>query len=176
MLALNQLVGTSSLILQVLVIGLLVLYVVRHPAIEKLVAKYALWAGFALSLSGVVISLVYSEYYGLIPCGLCWFGRIFLYPQALIFAIALGRRDSSAVIYTLWLSVIGLIISGYHHYLQLGGNEVLPCPASGASDCARRYLFEYGYITFPLVGFMVFAAIITLSLFVLRQKRAGVKT
>jgi len=53
----------------------------------------------------------------------------------------------------------------------MGGNGVLPCPASGVSDCARRYVFEYGYITLPLIGATLFVFLIVLMLFLLRARR-----
>jgi len=35
---------------------------------------------------------------------------------------------------------------------------------SAITDCAERYLFEFGYITFPLMSFTIFAFLIILML------------
>ncbi|MCR4281018.1 MAG: hypothetical protein NUV88_01655, partial [Candidatus Kaiserbacteria bacterium] len=58
------------------------------------------------------------------------------------------------------------------HYLQMGGASLVPCPAaaSEAVDCAVRFLYELGYITFPLMSFSVFAFLIIVMLFVRRRK------
>lgn len=95
-----------------------------------------------------------------------------MYPQAVLFAIALFIKDAKAALYSIWLSVFGAGIALYQHYLQMGGHDVLPCPASGAGDCAKRFLFEFGYVTFPLVAFSLFVFLIVLMLFVRRRARA----
>lgn len=169
---LNYLVGTATLLLQVAVIALIFIYIWRDAFVERLVARYALIVAWLLAAASLVMSLVYSEYFGIIPCGLCWLTRTVMYPQAIILGIAAYKRDASVVIYSIALSAVGAVITLYQHYLQMGGSEVFQCPASGASDCARRYLFEYNYITLPLVGATVFVAIIVLMLYLRRATRA----
>lgn len=170
---LNWLLGIATLLMHVAILGLVALYFVRDVRLEGLVVRFALPLGFLLAGAGVVISLVYSEYFGLVPCGLCWLGRVFLYPQAIIFLIASWKRDVGVSLYAIALSIPGLLIALYQHYLQMGGAGVLPCPASGESDCAKRFLFEFDYITFPLIGATTFALIIVLMLFLRRAAREG---
>lgn len=165
---LNYLVGTGTLLVQIATAGLLFMYFWRHAALERLVARYAILLAWLLAAVSLVMSLVYSDYFGIIPCGLCWLGRVFMYPQAVILGIAEYKHDTKIAIYSIWLSAIGAVISLYQHYLQMGGSEVFQCPASGVSDCAKRYLFEYNYITLPLVGATVFIAIIVLMLYLQR--------
>ena len=174
-LELNYLVGLGTVLLQVGALVLLLAYLFpKNPLAEfigNLAGRYGILLGFVFSLFGLVMSLVYSEYFGVEPCGLCWLSRVFMYPQALLFGIALFIRDTKIALYSIWLSAFGAAISLYHHYLQMGGHSVLPCPASGAADCAKRFIFEFGYITFPLVGFSVFAFLIVLMLFVMKRAR-----
>jgi len=170
----NFLVGTATLGLQIVSLVLVVLYFFQPKYLERLVVKWALLVSFVFASIGVVMTLIYSEYFGIIPCGLCWLGRMFLYPQAVILGLAFYRRDLAIAFYSIVLSSIGLIISLYTHYLQMGGASILPCPASGSSDCARRYLFEYGYITLPLSGATLFVFLIILMLFLWRAKRENV--
>ncbi len=171
LLTLNWLVGIGTFLLQLVVVGLTALYILRNQAVQTVVAKYAIWGAFLTTLGATFMSLVYSDHYGIVPCGLCWLSRIMMFPQVILFGIALYRKERAIAFYSLVLSVIGLAISLYHHYIQMGGGHALPCPASGASDCAKRYIFEMGYITFPLVGATVFAFVIILMLFVLRSER-----
>src|SRR6059036_3097018 len=63
-------------------------------------------------------SLYFSEVLNFIPCTLCWYQRIFMYPLAIILGIAFYRNDQGIFRYTLPLSIIGMIISGYHIALQ----------------------------------------------------------
>lgn len=171
---LNYLIGVSTVLMQILSVGLIALYFLREQTLERLVARYALTISFLLACGGVVMSLIYSEYFGIVPCGLCWLSRIALYPQAVLFLIAAWKKDRQIAIYAIALSVFGLAVSAYHHYIQMGGNSVLPCPASGVSDCAKRFMFEFGYVTFPLVGATTFVLIIILMLFVIRGDKNSV--
>src|SRR6476661_10099928 len=45
----------------------------------------ALWAAFALALVAFAGSLFFSEHASYIPCRLCWYQRICMYPLVVIF-------------------------------------------------------------------------------------------
>lgn len=139
--------------------------------IASFAGRLGLWVGFLLSVIGVVLTLFYSEVVGYVPCGLCWMVRIFLYPQVILFAMALWKRDSSIADYSLGLSVPGIFVALYTHYIQMGGAELVPCPSSGVSDCARRLVFEFGYVTMPIMGATLFALLILGMLFVRAARR-----
>lgn len=170
---LNVWVAIGTVGLQIGAVALLALYFLREQPILKpladLASKWGILAGFLLSVASIVMSLVYSEYFGIEPCGLCWFQRIFLYPQAILFGIALFKRDAGVWVYSVCLSVLGAAVSLYHHYIQITGTHGLPCPASGG-DCGKRFIYEFDYITFPLVAFSMFAFLIVLMLFVGARK------
>lgn len=175
-LELNYWVALGTVFLQIGSAVLLLAYLFpKNPIAEfvgSLAGKHGLLVGLLLTSVAIVMSLVYSEYFGIDPCGLCWFQRIFMYPQALLFAVALFIRDTKVALYSMWLSVFGAGIALYQHYLQMGGTDVLPCPATGAGDCAKRFLFEFGYVTFPLVAFSLFVFLIVLMLFVRRRAKS----
>ncbi|MFA5132134.1 MAG: disulfide bond formation protein B [Candidatus Paceibacterota bacterium] len=133
------------------------------------VAKNILPLGFALSLLGVVLSLVYSEVFHYAPCELCWYQRIFLYPQMFLFGYAWLRKDRAVIPYTLLLSVLGLVLAGYHHILQLGYNIYKPCStAPFAVDCAKPSFVEYGFVTFPFMSFVLFGFLSVLMIMSVR--------
>ncbi len=173
---LNYIVALGTVALQVGAILLLGVYFFRKNPFLSPVAdftgKWGLTVGFLLALTSTVMSLMYSEYYGVIPCGLCWLQRAFIYSQVVVFAVALFLKDLRAAWYSIWLSVCGGIVSLYQHFIQVGGHELVPCPASGAGDCAKRFIYEFDYITFPLVAFSVFAFLIVLMLFVRERERS----
>ena len=128
-----------------------------------LIGAYGIQLVFFISLASVGISLFYSEILGFIPCGLCWLQRIFLYPQVILAGMAWYKKDNKIADYLIALSGAGALVALYQHYLQMGGSAFIPCPAVGPSiDCAQRFLFEFGYITFPLMSFSVFVFIITI--------------
>lgn len=174
-LELNYWVALGAVFLQAASVVLVLAYLFQKNALSELIGnlagRYGIVIGFVFSLFALVMSLVYSEYFGVEPCGLCWLSRVFMYPQVVLFGIALFTRDTKVALYSIWLSALGVVVSLYHHYIQMSGGHALPCPASGVADCAKRFIFEFGYVTFPLVGFSLFAFLIILMLFVMRRTR-----
>jgi disulfide bond formation protein DsbB len=112
----------------------------------------------------VASSLFYSEIAGFAPCLLCWWQRIFLYPQAIILFIALFKKDWRVRKYAIALSGLGSLVSIYHTYIQFGGESLAPCPVGGVS-CQIVYFVEYGYVTIPTMALTAFGLIILLMLF-----------
>lgn len=167
---LNYWLSLGTVLLQVATVALFALYLLRGqlPAFSWAVAllrRWGLWMAFVLAGAGSALTLFYSEILGFAPCGLCWLQRVFLYPQVVLFAIAAWRRDTSIALYAIVLSVFGALVALYQHYLQMGGNALIPCPATPGADCAARFLFEFGYVTFPLMAATLFAFLIALLLF-----------
>jgi disulfide bond formation protein DsbB len=127
---------------------------------------------FLLSLFSVAMTLVYSEYFKVVPCALCWFERIFMYGIVVMSGLGLWRKEARNIFpYINIFAIFGLVVSLYHHFLQMFATSSghLPCPVSGG-DCAKRIIFEYGHITFPWMAALVFVTII-LTLAVERAMR-----
>ena len=122
------------------------------------------------SLSAVLGSLAYSNIIGFPPCELCWFQRIFMYPQALIAFIALLKKDASVVVYSFALSVFGIVVAFYHsmvHWGFMGG--LLGCTAIGG-ECGKVYVLEYRYITIPFMALSIFVYLIAISVIYYKSK------
>lgn len=171
--SINYWLALATLVLQIVGVTFLALFFLRKKfpdlaPIAVFLETRGLWIGLALVLGGIVSSLFYSEILGIAPCGLCWLQRVFLYPQAILFALAIWKKERAVADYSIALSIFGGAVALYQHYLQMGGTNVLPCPAiaTAAADCSVRFLFEFGYITFPLMSFTVFAFLIIIMLFV----------
>ena len=81
--------------------GAIVLLVARFvarssPAVAQLVAAVddaALWIAFLVAATCMAGSLYFSEVADFVPCRLCWFQRIAMYPLAVILLVAAIRRD-----------------------------------------------------------------------------------
>ncbi len=130
------------------------------------VNKFALPIGFFTALVSTIITLFYSDYLGVLPCGLCWFQRVALYALVIVFGLAWYKKDRNIFPYALALSVFGEIVSLYHHSLQIGYSELLPCPVVASTvDCAKPTFIEFGFITFPFMSVMLFAFFILLASF-----------
>lgn len=166
--ALNYWQALGVLLLQCATIGLGIAFMLRrrNALAGRIIARFSpfsLWVAFALSLFASFMTLVYSDYLGIEPCPLCWWQRVFLYPQVILFGMAAWKRDSYVADYALVLSVFGAAVALYQHALQMLPGSGLPCPATGVS-CAERFLFEFGYITYPLMAFTLFAFLIVTAL------------
>lgn len=70
------------------------------------------------AIAATLGSLYLSEVQHFIPCTLCWYQRIFMYPLAFLLGIGYYYHDEGISRYVLPLSVIGMLISGYHLLLQ----------------------------------------------------------
>ena len=137
----------------------------KYRAYYRPIARYALPIGFLVTFSSTLLSLTYSDYLGILPCGLCWFQRIFVYGMMFLFGMAWYKNDKKIFDYILLFSGVGLVIALYQHYLQMGYSELIPCPAIASTvDCAKPTFIEYGFITFPFMSAVMFSFTILLSL------------
>src|SRR3989338_190832 len=95
----------------------------KAPLSEMFREKERAWAmkgAFLVALFATLGSLFYSEIAHYTPCLLCWYQRIFKYPQVFLLGLGLVKRDKNIADYSLLLSVIGGILAAYHYLLQLG--------------------------------------------------------
>ncbi len=130
------------------------------------IGQHGLALAFLVVLGSTAASLYYSNIVGFPPCDLCWYQRIFMYPQVILLGLAWHRKDYKIVDYGLVLAGIGTLISLYHNWIYYGGQSILPCEAFGLGvSCTKRYVFELGYVTIPLMALTGFAlTILFLSL------------
>jgi disulfide bond formation protein DsbB len=166
----NQFLAFATLALGVVTVALLAAYLFRLE-VGSFVATSGVWIALLAALGGIVGTLVHSELYGLPPCPLCWWQRIFLYPQAILFGLAIARRVSGETLrfvtdFSIGLSIVGLCIALYHHALQILPSGILPCPAEGSVSCGQILFLEFGFLTYPLMAAVLFAFLIILILFV----------
>jgi disulfide bond formation protein DsbB len=122
--------------------------------VRAFLGKNALLLGFLVSLVAVAGSLFYSEIVGFEVCVLCWWQRVFLYPLVVIFGIALWRRNQSAFVYVLPLTILTTIVALYHVLANMWGISLLPCTAEGAA-CSKVFVNAFGYITIPIMSLTV---------------------
>lgn len=136
----------------------------KKDAIMSFFSKRAILFSFFVSLTATMGSLFYSEIAGYTPCKLCWFQRIFMYPQPILFAVALWKKDKGIIKYALTLSVVGGLIALYHYLLQTGIVEGGACSVIGSysAACSQRFVMEYGYMTIPMMSLTAFAYITAL--------------
>lgn len=158
----NNFWSILSIFAQILTVALIVVYFspkVRNSAFARFFKEHGLIVAFIASFLSMIGSLIYSNVIGYAPCTLCWYQRIFMYPQVFLMAIAIWKKDQGMKLYGFILSVIGAIIALYHYFGQIG-LTTLPCPAIGYSvSCSQTFVLQYGYITIPMMAFSAFILI-----------------
>jgi hypothetical protein len=107
-------------------------------------------------------SLLLSEVAGYIPCTLCWYQRIAMYPLVIVLGVASGRRDRHVWRTAVPIAAIGLVIAIWHVVIErrpaLGG------VCDPMAPCSVRWVEEFGLLTLPMMAGTGFAAIILLTI------------
>ncbi len=177
----NIIIGIGTIGIALLVITLVLFRIVMgpHSHIMNLVRRDALAIGFLLGLAAIAGSLTYSELYYLTPCLFCWWQRIFLYPQAVIFAVALYRhgRTSNAGYdifhYATPMAIVSSVISLYHVFLQRGVIASTGACIQNGVSCTTIDINVFGFLTIPMMALIIGVALGLLGIFVLYDKKAS---
>jgi len=154
-----------------LVAGGLWLVGVRDPLelVRSAVWGYELWLAFIVSAVATGGSLFFSEIAGFVPCELCWYQRICMYPLSIITLLAALANDHRVARYLLPLPVFGAGVSIYHLLVENGVVEQAHgCLISAPGGCATKWINEFGYVTIPglaLTGFALCFAFLTFAAF-----------
>lgn len=125
-------------------------------------AETRLFIAWAVSVIATLGSLYLSEIKGFLPCDLCWFQRIFMYPLTILLGIAYFKDDVGIAKYVLPLSFIGGGISLYHVTIQRIFSATGNAVACGKVPCYTDYLNWFGFITIPLLALIAFVIIIVM--------------
>ncbi len=145
-----------------------VLFVLDPKRAKALIGKYAfgrnaIRAAFVIALVATAGSLFYSQIAGFVPCELCWFQRIFMYPQVVILGLALWNHDENIIDSSLALAGIGLIVSLYHNFIIYTAVPSAFCSLTSVS-CATKTVLGLGYVTIPLMALTAFATLVMILL------------
>jgi len=141
--------------------------------VTNLISKNVLLLGFLATLGALIGSLYYSEFIGFEPCKLCWIQRIFLFPQVLLFGIALWKKQYTVLIYSVALSVLGGLVAIYQYLTQMTNIHPIGCSIDTLASCSQRLVFAYGYITIPLMSFTLFVFLILISTVYLKNNNSN---
>lgn len=140
--------------------------------LRTLFGNAGLRLAWVITLIATLGSLFYSDIAGFTPCTLCWYQRIFMYPQVILLGIALLKKDRSIIKYSLVLSGIGALIATYHYFLQTTKIEIIPCSAVGYSvSCTKTFVLRFGYITIPMMSLTAFVLVFLLMYYYKKFKK-----
>lgn len=108
-------------------------------------------------------SLYFSEFADYVPCRLCWFQRIAMYPIALVALVAVLRRDRDARWYILPMAAAGIAVSTWHYLLEWNPTwEGEACGLVGPA-CSVLWFRTFDFVSLALMALCGFAAIIVVN-------------
>ena len=154
---------------QALVVALLLAGLLRGLRIgpRSPLAGYELWLAFLVSAVGTGGSLFFSEVAHFVPCELCWFQRICMYPLSIVTLLAALVDEPRVARYLLPLPLVGAAVSSYHLLVENGVvRQTQACLVSAPGGCSVKWIDEFGYMTIPtlaLTGFVLAFAFLALA-------------
>jgi disulfide bond formation protein DsbB len=144
-----------------ILVALAALFGARGPlnALRSALWGYELWAAFVVAAIATGGSLFFSEVAGFVPCELCWYQRICMYPLSLLTLFLAVHGDHRAARYLLPFPVIGAGVSIYHLLVE---NHVVSTPQAClvGAGCAVKWINEFGYMTIPTLALTAFVLLI----------------
>jgi disulfide bond formation protein DsbB len=130
---------------------------------NTLMQKHGAHLAFLVAVTATLGSLYYSEIRHFLPCTLCWYQRILMYPLVIIILVGIVERDRLLPAFVLPFSIIGMFVSGYHYLVEWGITES-PTACSATIPCSYRWVNYFGFISIPLMAFTAFV-LITILMF-----------
>ena len=134
-------------------------------------ASLALYHAWLVALIATLGALLLGEVLGRIPCTLCWYQRIAMFPLALVLGIACLVDDHRVGRYALPLALAGAAVALYHTVLYTGlvSAPIVPCSQSGPS-CTDRASQGISGVPLPMLSLACFAAIAVLLVLAYRAR------
>jgi disulfide bond formation protein DsbB len=118
----------------------------------------ALVVAWAASCAGLVVSLYFSEVRGWMPCALCWYQRICLWPLALVLSLAWYRKRPDIITFVLPQVAVGTLIATYQILIQdfLHADVLGLCPTG--PSCVTKVNVGLGPISIPMMSWAAHVA------------------
>ncbi len=107
-------------------------------------------------------ALFLGEIMGYLPCVLCWYQRIAMFPLVFVLAAGLFPYDRRVVRYALPLALAGVALATFHLALIAGWIPESIKPCQQGVPCSDVQVIWFGFVTIPLLSVLSFLAVIGL--------------
>ena len=145
----------------------------RGGVTDRFTARAWLTAGTLVAVVATVGSLTFSLGYGYIPCDLCWYQRILMYPLVVVLGVA-AYEDRPGVYRTaLPLALGGTAVAAYHSVLQRTGDVV--CGFGGGCATIQWQVPALG-LSIPNLSLVAFVLILGTLVGAVRQSASAGST
>lgn len=131
---------------------------------DKPMSSTIVFLSFLVASIATLGSLFFSEVMQFVPCSMCWYQRIFMYPLVVIFLVNLLYPDDKVFKYSFALVLVGLFFAIYHNLLMFGiiPESVVPC-VQGV-PCSTEYINWFGFVTIPFLSLIAYSLLFVLLL------------
>lgn len=135
------------------------MWIMYNAGMMLLFKKYILYFVFFVALVSSLMSLYFSEVMKLVPCVLCWYQRIAMYPLVPILMFSIIKKNKDVAWYVLPISISGWALAIYHNllYYKILPESIAPCQAG--ISCTTQQLLWFGWFTIPLGSLIAFTVI-----------------
>jgi len=135
--------------------SLIVYFIFLQPLVSMLGSLY--FSTYGDPVKNLLAHNIFPVDSGLLPCELCWFARILMYPMTVISLVGMLKEDRRFTDYIMPLSIIGIGLEIFHYGLQKF-NFANPFNCTLSNPCNALQVQYFGFITIPflaLIGFSV---------------------
>ncbi len=126
---------------------------------RRLAREYGLYVAWVVALAATGGSLYFSEVRQFVPCALCWYQRVLMYPLAIVLGIASYRGDAGVKRYALPLSGLGMAFALFHYLEQKVPGFGFPELCRVGVPCNVAYIDWAGFVTIPFLSLVAFVLI-----------------
>lgn len=124
-----------------------------------------LFVAWLVALAATLGALFVGEVMGQVPCLLCWYQRIAMFPLALVLGIGCLHEDAGVRRYALPLALAGGAVALWHSLLYFGVIPEAIKPCGQGPSCTSTDMTLLGSLPLPMLSFGAFAAIALLLMF-----------
>jgi len=121
-----------------------------------------LWSFYIESFGDPITNLTIGNFFdtakGILPCTLCRYTRILLFPLVLITWIALWQKDRLIRKTILPFCILGMIVTAYNYGIEMHRRANNPelCWLNNSVKCGNPSINYRGWGTLSLAGFCIF--------------------
>ena len=158
----DTIIAIGTIALQIAIIILVIGIITRAPFM-RWIRSHATLIMRGTFIGAALISLIYQYWFLYPPCLLCWYQRIAIFAIAIISCTASFTRSALLRTQVLVLSICGGAVALFHVFIEAFPSAGLDVCGTTSISCLTRYVYEFGYITIPVMSLtiLIFAAILS---------------
>lgn len=149
----NKIVAIGVILLQIKLIGIIFLWITKSPLV-KIISKHSNLVLKSIFVGAIVGSLIYQYVLDYPPCLLCWYQRIAIFAIGIILFTGDIRTNKMLQNQVILFSIVGGLVAIFHNIIDIFPTGLDTCGVGGPS-CLARYVYEFGYITIPMMSLTV---------------------